>query len=79
MLATLKVPNGVIVSQTIVINGEVTYQIILALKRHRARPFSVKVQALTTLGHTTVAVEHFTELSDAQATFEAYFNDLAEK
>jgi len=79
MLATLKMPNGIIATQSVVINGDVTYQISLALQRYRRRPFSVKVQALTPLGHLTVQHTRFTDLKVAQAQFRTDFEKLTEK
>lgn len=79
MLALENKHHGVIISQTIVISDEVEYQLDLTSKRLSKYPFTVKITALTLVGHTIIAVSHFDHLAAAQTAYEAYFADLAQK
>jgi len=79
MLTLEKRHHGVIISQTIVINDEVEYQLDLTSKRWSKYPFTVKITALTLVGHTIISVAHFSDLAAAQSAYDAYFTDLAQK
>lgn len=79
MLTLEKGHHGVIISQTVVISDEVEYQLDLTSKRWSKYPFTVKITALTLVGHTVITVAHFADLAQAQSAYEAYFTDLAQK
>jgi len=78
MLVLDKRHHGVIISQTVVISDEVEYQIDLLTSRLK-HPYTVKITALTLVGHTVITVAHFDHLAAAQSAYAAYFTDLAQK
>ncbi|ETY73485.1 hypothetical protein [Lactiplantibacillus fabifermentans] len=79
MMMTLKMHNGLIQRQTVVVDSAITYQIDLVLKRWCPQPFIVKVTATTLIGTTILTIEHFADVTSARTAFSNYFNDLAQK
>ncbi|CAJ1229327.1 hypothetical protein [Lactiplantibacillus xiangfangensis] len=75
MLA-LNIQPGIITSQTITVNEELSYRVTLVANRHQ-RHFTLKVTALTLLGATVIEVTHFTDLSQARHQFTSTVTHLA--
>ncbi|MFC6182337.1 hypothetical protein [Lactiplantibacillus daowaiensis] len=70
MLATVKLTNDLIVSQTVIVDGEITYQIKLQRRRWLPTCYQLRLTATTLLGTITVQRLNFTDLAVAQAAFD---------
>lgn len=79
MLATLKIQPGRIAQQTVVINGELAYNVQLTCLRLGRQPYQLKITAITLLGPTVITQQRFGELKIARATYEADLQDLTQK
>ncbi|MFB9770412.1 hypothetical protein [Lactiplantibacillus modestisalitolerans] len=78
MLA-MKLPPVTLAQETVVVNGELSYQLQLTRHYFGKHPLELKITAATLLGCFTVNQESFDDLALARATFDAYLNDLVQK
>ncbi|WP_048000394.1 hypothetical protein [Lactiplantibacillus herbarum] len=72
-----RVQSGLIASQTIVVNQDLTYQLQLIGLNHRQPAFLTRLTAKTLLGTLTVNQDHFTDLIAARNAYQAYATGLA--
>lgn len=78
MLA-LKMQPGTLASQQVVVNGELTYHLLLSWRRFGRQPLQLKITATTLTGTIVVQQQQFSDLKVARATFDAYLTDLVQK
>jgi len=72
------VQSGLIASQTIAVNANLTYQLqLISLKRHQPA-FLTRLTATTLLGTLTVNQERFTDLITARKSYQDYVAGLTD-